>query len=97
MSTTTTNLGLTKPAGTETVSLLVINGNYDLIDAACSVATSSSAGLMSATDKAKLDGMQSALGTSDSPTFASVTASSVAGTALTINLDTGVITGARFL
>lgn len=34
MSTTTTNLGLTKPVGTENVSLNVINGNYDILDAA---------------------------------------------------------------
>ena len=34
MATTTTNIGLTKPDGTENVSRQVINNNYDLIDAA---------------------------------------------------------------
>lgn len=33
MATTTTNLGLTKPAGSEHLSLNVLNGNWDLIDA----------------------------------------------------------------
>ena len=33
MATTTTNLGLTKPAGSEHLSLVTINGNYDIIDA----------------------------------------------------------------
>lgn len=32
MSTTTTNLGLTKPANNENVDLSVINDNYDIID-----------------------------------------------------------------
>lgn len=32
MSTTTTNLNLTKPANNENVDLSVINGNYDIID-----------------------------------------------------------------
>ncbi len=32
MSSTTTNLGLTKPASSDNVSLSVINGNYDIID-----------------------------------------------------------------
>lgn len=34
MATSTTNLGLTKPAGEEDVSVLDINGNSDKIDAA---------------------------------------------------------------
>ena len=34
MATQTTNLGLTKPASSERVSLSVINGNYDIIDEA---------------------------------------------------------------
>ena len=32
MATTTTNLGLTKPAGTDAVDIAVINANMDLID-----------------------------------------------------------------
>lgn len=34
MATTTTNLGLTKPATTDNVDVAVLNGNMDLIDAA---------------------------------------------------------------
>jgi hypothetical protein len=34
MATITTNLGLTKPAGTDYVDISVINTNMDLIDAA---------------------------------------------------------------
>ena len=33
MATTTTNLGLTKPAGTDEVDIAVINANMDTIDA----------------------------------------------------------------
>ena len=40
MATTTTNLGLTKPAGTEEVDIAVINANMDLIDAAVAANTS---------------------------------------------------------
>lgn len=32
MATTTTNHGLTKPAGTDNVDISVINGNFDKID-----------------------------------------------------------------
>lgn len=39
MATTTTNLGLTKPATTDAVDISVINGNMDLIDAALGVST----------------------------------------------------------
>lgn len=34
MATTTTNLGLVKPDGTDKVLILVLNGNFDKIDAA---------------------------------------------------------------
>ncbi len=34
MATSTTNLGLTKPAGTDHISVLDINGNSDILDAA---------------------------------------------------------------
>ena len=35
MATTTPNIGLTKPIGTENVNRSIINDNYDKIDAAC--------------------------------------------------------------
>lgn len=52
-------------------------------------ATASASGLMSATDKAKLDGMQAALGTASSPTFADVTATGTV-TANNVNASAGV-------
>lgn len=99
MGTTTTNHGLTKPAGTDNVDISVINGNMDKIDempvlyraasepsnkisgktiwydtansilklwngsswdtvSTMSAATTSVAGLMSASDKTKLDGVE---------------------------------------
>lgn len=98
MATTTTNHGLTKPAGTDNVDISVINGNMDKIDqmpvlyraaseptnkvsgktlwydtanlmlklwngsswdtvSTAAVATTSVSGLMSASDKSKLDGV----------------------------------------
>ena len=40
MATTTTNLGLTKPAGTDAVDIAVINANMDKIDTAVAANTS---------------------------------------------------------
>lgn len=48
MATTTPNIGLTKPAGTENVNLSIINENYDKIDEAIG---------LNATEIAKLTGL----------------------------------------
>lgn len=65
MATKTTNYNLTKPDGSENADIDVINANMDIIDnalggkAGTSVATTSANGLMSSTDKSKLDGIES--------------------------------------
>ena len=65
MATKTTNYNLTKPSGSENADIDVINANMDTIDSALSgkastsVATTSANGLMSSTDKSKLDGIES--------------------------------------
>ena len=74
MATNTTNYQLKKPATTDYVTIGDINDNMDKIDAqmkananaiagkaGTSVATQSANGLMSSTDKTKLDGVDSAL------------------------------------
>lgn len=50
MATTTTNLGLTKPAGTDAVDIAVINANMDLLDAQVFGKVSRSQGLPAGTD-----------------------------------------------
>ena len=63
MATKTTNYNLTKPSGSENADIDVINANMDIIDgalsgkASTSVATTSANGLMSSTDKTKLEGI----------------------------------------
>lgn len=42
MATTTTHLGLTKPAGTDNVDISVINTNMDLLDTAVHTAQNTS-------------------------------------------------------
>ena len=56
----TGNLGLKKPEGTDVVNIDDLNQNFDILDVEVTkLATASQAGRMSATDKTKLDGIES--------------------------------------